>query len=120
MWPPSSVGTGREDRRQGREQRLSMLGKQPQPPPRPCNTSPLRAGAAWDEAQRQLRQLDDDNHVGTGHIALGVLITDRGVADILARHGITQEVFRDQLFEESGPSPAGQIPRASYPPRLLT
>lgn len=62
-----------------------------------------------DEAEQQSRQLDD-NHVGTEHIVLGVLAGDRGTADKLARHGLTQSVFRAQLFAEPGPSPHGHIP----------
>ena len=62
-----------------------------------------------DEAQRQSRQLDD-NHVGTEHIVLGVLAADRDIAGMLARNGITETVFRSQLFEEPGPSPDGHIP----------
>jgi ATP-dependent Clp protease ATP-binding subunit ClpA len=62
-----------------------------------------------DEAQRQSRQLDD-NHVGTEHIVLGVLAADHDVAGTLARNGITEKVFRAQLFEEPGPSPDGHIP----------
>jgi ATP-dependent Clp protease ATP-binding subunit ClpA len=62
-----------------------------------------------DEAQRQSRQLDD-NHVGTEHIVLGVLAADRSIAGLLARSGITETVFRAQLFEEPGPSPDGHIP----------
>jgi ATP-dependent Clp protease ATP-binding subunit ClpA len=61
------------------------------------------------EAERLSRQLDD-NHVGTEHIVLGVLAADPGTAAILAHLGITQEVFRAQLFEELGPSPEGRIP----------
>jgi Clp amino terminal domain, pathogenicity island component len=62
-----------------------------------------------EEAERQSRYLDD-NHVGTEHIVLGVLAADPGTADILAGHGITEEVFRAQLSEEPGPSPFGRIP----------
>jgi hypothetical protein len=52
----------------------------------------------------------DDNHVGTEHLTLGVLTTDQGIAEILADHGLTETVFRAQLFEEPGPSPDGRIP----------
>lgn len=62
-----------------------------------------------DEAQRQSRQLDD-NHVGTEHIVLGVLAADSDIANVLAQNGITEKVFRAQLFEEPGPSPDGHIP----------
>jgi ATP-dependent Clp protease ATP-binding subunit ClpA len=62
-----------------------------------------------DAAQVQSRQLDD-NHVGTEHIVLGVLATDHGIADKLAKTGITEDVFRDQLFDEPGPSPQSTIP----------
>jgi ATP-dependent Clp protease ATP-binding subunit ClpA len=62
-----------------------------------------------DEAQCQSRRLADD-HVGTEHIVLGVIATDPGVAGVLARNGVTEEVFRDQLFAEPGPSPTGHIP----------
>jgi len=62
-----------------------------------------------DEAQQQSREMDD-NHVGTEHIVLGVLTAERGIADLLADHGITEKVFRAQLFEEPGPSPDGYIP----------
>jgi ATP-dependent Clp protease ATP-binding subunit ClpA len=62
-----------------------------------------------DAAQTQSRQLDD-NHVGTEHIVLGVLATDREIADTLAGIGITADVFRAQLFDEPGPSPDGKIP----------
>jgi ATP-dependent Clp protease ATP-binding subunit ClpA len=62
-----------------------------------------------DQAQRQSRQLDD-NHVGTEHIVLGVLAADHHTAGLLARHGITETVFRAQLFQEPGPSPDGHIP----------
>jgi Clp amino terminal domain, pathogenicity island component len=65
-----------------------------------------------DEAQRQSRQLDD-NHVGTEHIVLGVLAADRDIAGMLALNGITETVFRAQLFEEPGPSPDGHIPLTS-------
>jgi ATP-dependent Clp protease ATP-binding subunit ClpC len=57
-----------------------------------------------DAAQAQSRQLDD-NHVGTEHIVLGVLATGRGVAEALARAGVTENLFRAQLFDEPGPSP---------------
>jgi hypothetical protein len=60
-------------------------------------------------AQAQSRQLDDD-HVGTEHIVLGVLAADRHVADTLAGTGITEDVFRSRLYDEPGPSPAGEIP----------
>ena len=62
-----------------------------------------------DAAQTQSRQLDD-NHVGTEHIVLGVLATDREIADTLAGIGVTENVFRAQLFDEPGPSPNGKIP----------
>jgi ATP-dependent Clp protease ATP-binding subunit ClpA len=62
-----------------------------------------------DEAQRQSRQLQD-NHVGTEHIVLGVLAADRDIAAMLASAGITETVFRAQLFDEPGPSPDGHIP----------
>jgi ATP-dependent Clp protease ATP-binding subunit ClpA len=65
-----------------------------------------------DEAQRQSRQLDD-NHVGTEHIVLGVLAADDDIASLLARNGITPEVFRAQLYEQPGTSPAGRIPMTS-------
>jgi ATP-dependent Clp protease ATP-binding subunit ClpA len=60
-------------------------------------------------AQEQSRQLDD-NHVGTEHIVLGVLATDRHLAAALAGTGITADIFRAQLFDEPGPSPDGRIP----------
>jgi len=72
-----------------------------------------------DEAQRQSRQLDD-NHVGTEHIVLGVLATDRNVASILASSGITEQVFRGQLFDEPGPSPDGPIPLTSRAQMILS
>ena len=62
-----------------------------------------------DAAQTQSRRLDD-NHVGTEHIVLGVLTTDPQVAAQLAATGITENVFRAQLFDEPGPSPDGKIP----------
>jgi ATP-dependent Clp protease ATP-binding subunit ClpA len=62
-----------------------------------------------DAAQTQSRQLDD-NHVGTEHIVLGVLAADRDIAAALAKTGITEDVFRTQLFDEPGPSPEGKIP----------
>lgn len=62
-----------------------------------------------DAAQTQSRQLDD-NHVGTEHIVLGVLAIDREIADKLAKSGITETVFRVQLFDEPGQSPKGKIP----------
>jgi ATP-dependent Clp protease ATP-binding subunit ClpA len=62
-----------------------------------------------DQAEWHSRHLDD-NHVGTEHIVLGVLAADPDVAGILARNGITDEVFRAQLYEEPGPSPGGRIP----------
>jgi ATP-dependent Clp protease ATP-binding subunit ClpA len=62
-----------------------------------------------DAAQTQSRRLDD-NHVGTEHVVLGVLATDREMADTLAKAGITETVFRAQLFDEPGPSPEGKIP----------
>jgi ATP-dependent Clp protease ATP-binding subunit ClpA len=65
-----------------------------------------------DEAQQQSRQLDD-NHVGTEHIVLGVLAAADDIVGLLARQGITQEVFRAQLYEEPGSSPAGRIPLTS-------
>jgi hypothetical protein len=36
----------------------------------------------------------DDNHVGTEHIVLGVLVTDSRITGMLARNGITENVFR--------------------------
>ncbi|HTT88200.1 MAG TPA: Clp protease N-terminal domain-containing protein [Acidimicrobiales bacterium] len=62
-----------------------------------------------DEAERQSRYLDD-NHVGTEHIVLAVMTVDPDVARVLARNGVTEELFRAQLFDEPGPSPAGRIP----------
>ena len=62
-----------------------------------------------DAAQAQSRQLDD-NHVGTEHIVLGVIATDREIAEALARAGVTEDLFRAQLFDEPGPSPTGTIP----------
>jgi ATP-dependent Clp protease ATP-binding subunit ClpA len=62
-----------------------------------------------DAAQAQSRQLDD-NHVGTEHIVLGVLATDREIAEAMARAGVTEDLFRAQLFDEPGPSPKGTIP----------
>lgn len=62
-----------------------------------------------DAAQTQSRQLDD-NHVGTEHVVLGVLATDRDIAAALAGVGITEDIFRAQLFDEDGPSPEGKIP----------
>lgn len=56
-----------------------------------------------DAAQAQSRGLDD-NHVGTEHIALGVLASDREVAGKLAGVGVTVGLFRAQLFDEPGPS----------------
>jgi hypothetical protein len=62
-----------------------------------------------DAAQAQSRQLDD-NHVGTEHIVLGVLSADSKTAQALAAAGITEDLFRAQLFDEPGPSPSGIIP----------
>jgi ATP-dependent Clp protease ATP-binding subunit ClpA len=62
-----------------------------------------------DAAQAQSRQLDD-NHVGTEHIVLGVLTTDSKTAEALAGAGVTEDLFRAQLFDELGPSPSGTIP----------
>jgi ATP-dependent Clp protease ATP-binding subunit ClpA len=62
-----------------------------------------------DAAQARSRQLDD-NHVGTEHIVLGVLATDRETAGALAGAGVTEDLFRAQLFDEPGPSPKGTIP----------
>jgi ATP-dependent Clp protease ATP-binding subunit ClpA len=62
-----------------------------------------------DAAQTQSRRLDD-NHVGTEHIVLGVLTTDHQIAAQLAATGITESLFRAQLFDEPGPSPGGKIP----------
>jgi ATP-dependent Clp protease ATP-binding subunit ClpA len=62
-----------------------------------------------DAAQVQSRRLDD-NHVGTEHVVLGVLATDRDIAAMLAGIGITEDIFRAQLFDEPGPSPEGKIP----------
>jgi ATP-dependent Clp protease ATP-binding subunit ClpC len=65
-----------------------------------------------DAAQAQSRRLDD-NHVGTEHIVLGVLATDREIAEALARVGVTGELFRAQPFDEPGPSPKETIPLTS-------
>lgn len=62
-----------------------------------------------DAAQAQSRQLED-NHVGTEHIVLGVVAADSETAEALARAGITEDLFRAQLFDEPGPSPRGTIP----------
>jgi len=39
-----------------------------------------------------------------------VLATDREIADTLAGIGVTENIFRAQLFDEPGPSPNGKIP----------
>lgn len=65
-----------------------------------------------DAAQAQSRQLDDD-HVGTEHIVLGVLAADSATAAALAGVGVTESVFRAQLFDEPGPSPSRTIPLTS-------
>jgi hypothetical protein len=62
-----------------------------------------------DAAQAQSRQLED-NHVGTQHNVLGVVSADSETAEALARAGITEDLFRAQLFDEPGPSPRGTIP----------
>lgn len=62
-----------------------------------------------DAAQAQSRQLDD-NHVGTEHIVLGVLAADSKIAEALAGVGVTEDLFRAQLYDEPGPSPSGTIP----------
>ena len=62
-----------------------------------------------DAAQAQSRQLDD-NHIGTEHIVLGVLAADSKTAQALAGTGVTEDLFRAQLFDEPGPSPSGLIP----------
>lgn len=62
-----------------------------------------------DAAQAQSRKLDD-NHVGTEHVVLGVIVTDREITDTLARNGITENLFRAQLYDEPGPSQSGTIP----------
>jgi ATP-dependent Clp protease ATP-binding subunit ClpA len=62
-----------------------------------------------EAAQAQSRQLGD-NHVGTEHIVLGVLAADGKAAAALAGVGVTEDLFRAQLFDEPGPSPSGPIP----------
>jgi ATP-dependent Clp protease ATP-binding subunit ClpA len=62
-----------------------------------------------DQAERESRRRDD-NHIGTEHIVLGVFGADPGTAGILARNGVTEDLFRAQLYDEPGPSPAGRIP----------
>ncbi|WP_020574054.1 Clp protease N-terminal domain-containing protein [Actinopolymorpha alba] len=52
----------------------------------------------------------DDNHVGTEHIVLGLMAAEPAIADVLATHGITRDLFLAQLQEEPGPSPDGPIP----------
>ncbi len=65
-----------------------------------------------DTAQGQSRRLDD-NHVGTEQIVLGVLATAREIAEAFARAGVTDDLFRAQLFDEPGPSPTETIPLTS-------
>ena len=71
-----------------------------------------------DAAQAQSRQLDD-NHVGTEHIVLGVLTADSKTARALADAGITEDLFRAQLFDEPGPSPVGSIPLTARAKMIL-
>jgi len=61
----------------------------------------LAGQSCLDAAQAQSRQLDD-NHVGTEHIVLGVLTADSKTARALAAAGITEDLFRAQLFDEPG------------------
>jgi hypothetical protein len=71
-----------------------------------------------DAAQAQSRQLAD-NHVGTEHIVLGVLAADSETAQAFAGVGITEDLFRAQLFDEPGPSPSGAIPLTSRAKMIL-
>lgn len=71
-----------------------------------------------DAAQAQSRQLDD-NHVGTEHIVLGVLTANSKTARALADAGITEDLFRAQLFDEPGPSPVGSIPLTARAKMIL-
>ena len=62
-----------------------------------------------DQAEQESRHRND-NHVGTEHIVLGVFAADPGIAGILAHNGVTEDLFRAQLYDEPGPSPEGRIP----------
>lgn len=66
--------------------------------------------AAQVEARRE-----DDNHVGTEHIVLGMLgVSGCLAARALAQLGVTRAVLVQQRHLEEGPSPPGVIP---YTPR---
>jgi hypothetical protein len=41
---------------------------------------------------------------------LGVFAADPAIAGILAHDGVTEDLFRAQLYDEPGPSPEGRIP----------
>ena len=63
-----------------------------------------------DAAQIEARR-EDDNHVGTEHMVLGMFSVSRCLAaHALADVGITRSVFVDQRHYEEGPSPTGRIP----------
>lgn len=59
-----------------------------------------------DEAQQQSRRMDD-NHVGTEHIILGVLTAERGIADLLAGHGIPRRWSVPSSSRSPGPALTG-------------
>jgi ATP-dependent Clp protease ATP-binding subunit ClpA len=61
-------------------------------------------------AQAGARELDD-NHVGTEHVVLALLLQgDNAAAEVLTEAGITVSSFKEVLDDEAGPSPAGPIP----------
>lgn len=58
-------------------------------------------------------------HVGAEHIVLGVLTTDREIAEAFAGAGVTEDLFRAQLLDEPGPSPTGTIPLTARAKMIL-
>ncbi len=68
-------------------------------------------GQAQAEARAQ-----DDNHVGTEHLVLGLYaLGDTTARRALEALGISREVFADQLKCEEGPSPSGETPLTPRP-----
>jgi adenine phosphoribosyltransferase len=72
-----------------------------------------------DAAQVEARR-EDDNHVGTEHVVLGMFavsgcLAARALADV----GITRAVFVDHRHDEEGPSPAGRIPHTPRANRII-
>ena len=98
--------------------RQELSHPNPEKPPKKKDTMlASESKSAIDRAYEEARLLDD-NYIGTEHLLLGLLRTERA-SEILSRHGVNLEPAREAVLalEEGRPEPFASPPPAEESPR---